>query len=255
MKATIISTGANYTVTLENGQKGLHPQPKADLSEAKYAKLLTKNFGYDFGVNDQVNAQFVVDKIDQVLCTVEDDFDPNLNTIEPSTGEVTPVITAEHPQQPFINPLKPETMETTNNAPKAPKAKAQAKAKPQPAIEAEVIKEPKHSMLAKSRGISARLAETGIRGVGIAGCTFFYGIADLATLSGDLWAQGAAAAIKPLGTHPDATRSEIADTIKLSANKTLATVYTVPLIAYSAITKPKAIVDKAVNKADLQPAV
>lgn len=234
MKATIISTGANYTVSLENGQKGLHPQPKSEISKEKYQRLLVKNYGYDF----------LIDKIDQVLSTIEDDFDPNLNTLEPSTGEVTPVITAEHPQEPFINPLKPEQMET-------PKTKT---SKGKPALDAEIIKEPKHSVLAKSRGVSARLAEAGIRGAGVVGCTFFYGIADAAKLAGDLWSEGAAAAIKPLGTHPDSTRQEIAASIRLTADKTLAKTYTAPMIAYSAITRSKAVVDKAVENVNLNTA-
>jgi hypothetical protein len=233
MKATIVTSANNYSVSLSNGQTGLHPQPKSEISKEKYQRLLVKNYGYDF----------LIDKIDQALNVIEDDFDPNITN--PITGEVTePAVKQEFKQEPFINPLKQDTMETPKEAPKAPKAK---KVK-QPAIQAEVINDkPKQGVIMKTRGISARLAESGIRGVGVAGCTVLYGIADLATLSGDLWAQGAAAAIKPLGNHPDATRSEIADSIKLTANKTLATVYTVPLVAYAAITKPKAIVDKAVN--------
>lgn len=270
MKATIVTSANNYSVSLSNGQTGLHPQPKSEISKEKYQRLLVKNYGYDF----------LIDKIDQALNVIEDDFDPNITN--PITGEVTEqgaltkkeqavldkldeiievqdeiikrsnggyvkqIPKQEFPQEPFINPLKQTEMETPKPAPK--KRPSRAKAKAQPAIQAEVINDkPKQGVIMKTRGISARLAESGIRGVGVAGCTILYGIADLATLSGDLWAQGAAAAIKPLGNHPDATRSEIADSIKLTANKTLATVYTVPLVAYAAITKPKAIVDKAVN--------
>jgi len=234
MKATIVTSANNYSVTLENGTKGLHPQPKSEISKEKYQRLLVKNYGYDF----------LIDKIDQALDVIEDNFDPNIT--DPITGEVTePAVKQEYKQEPFINPLKQDTMET-------PKAKT---SKGKPALDAEIIKEPKHSVLAKSRGISARLAESGIRGVGVAGCTVFYGGSDLLLLMGDLWAQGAAAAIKPLGNHPDATRAEIAETIKTTANKTLATVYTVPLVAYAAVTKPKAIVDKAVSNVEPQVSV
>lgn len=232
-----VETPQQWIITNEANEL-LHVQDKEPVEGAKLRP--TKSAWIKAVKKQHPEYMFVIDKLNAAITEVDEIYDPN--KVDIATGEVNePTIVAspkepivDHPQKPFINPLKTEPMNTQGG-------KKEESAKAEPIKEEAHIAEPivKPTVVRRARRGMATGTEFGIKCVTGTTITALLFTADVLVEMAKLVAIAEATAIKPLGLHPDATRAELKEAALQRSEKILVKTYSVPMTVINTVKTVK----------------